>query len=336
MIFVYSIISLALIVLLVGVKAITFRAPSLSRYELERRHKTGNTSATDELRRVAVAKDIVALQRLVEVMIIVLLSCMLVAQWSFLGCLAALVVVVLYQRVARIKFIRNTAQRIFNTHETSLVQFIEKYSHVATIVSSPANDAVPASVGSREELDHLIHESVGILSTDEKKLLRSSLHFASKTVEYAMTPRNVLEVIDSGEVLGPIVLDQLHKTGHSRFPVTDGDIDHIVGVLHIHELLSLREKTSQTAQQSMEKKVFYINQSQTLSHALAAFLSTRHHLFIVVNAYRETVGILTLEDCIEALIGRKIVDEYDAHDDLRIVAERRAAQTNNASGSTNV
>ncbi len=86
----------------------------------------------------------------------------------------------------------------------------------------------------------------------------------------------------------------------------------------------------------MEKKVYYINQAQTLQHALAAFLSTQHHLFVVVNGYRETAGILTLEDCIEALLGRKIIDEFDTHDDLRVVASRNAKQHNNPPHATNV
>lgn len=57
-----------------------------------------------------------------------------------------------------------------------------------------------------------------------------------------MTPRNVLETIGKDEVIGPLMLDELHRTGHSRFPVIDGDIDHVIGVLHIKELLTLREK----------------------------------------------------------------------------------------------
>ena len=86
----------------------------------------------------------------------------------------------------------------------------------------------------------------------------------------------------------------------------------------------------------MEKRVFYINQEQTLDRALAAFIKTRHHLFVVVNGYRETAGILTLEDTIEALLGREIVDEFDVHDDLRVVAARSAKGNNDSPHGTNV
>jgi CBS domain containing-hemolysin-like protein len=164
----------------------------------------------------------------------------------------------------------------------------------------------------------------------------NGLEFSEKNVESIMTPRGVIESISKDELIGPLTLDELHRTGHSRFPVTAGDIDHVVGVLHIKELLTIGSKDSETAGQAMEKRVFYINQDQTLEHALAAFLKTRHHLFVVVNGYRETAGIVTLEDCIEALIGRKIIDEYDLHDDLRAVAARSAKSNNNPPRATNV
>lgn len=89
----------------------------------------------------------------------------------------------------------------------------------------------------------------------------------------------------------------------------------------------------------MDKRVHYIRQDHTLPQALAAFLSTHHHMFIVINEFRETVGILTLEDTLESLIGRRIIDEFDAHDDMRAVAERNARSEgaiNRSTDSTDV
>ncbi|MGB4761916.1 MAG: CBS domain-containing protein [Candidatus Saccharimonas sp.] len=335
MIISFSIVVLLAFILL-GVAAVTPRRPTLSMYELQRRRKEGSQSAADELHRLSAIDDIVAVQRVIEVVIVVVLSFILVSQWHLLGMLGAIAVALFYRRIAHFELVRVNSQRVFDEYEAPLVRFIEKRPRIAKFIGGLAGEGAASGIGSRQELEHLVDESMGVLSIDEKKLLKSSLHFAEKTVEQVMTPRGVLEIVDAQEVLGPIVLDQLHKTGHSRFPVMRGDIDHIVGVLHIRELLMIREKTSQTAEQSMEKKVYYINQTQTLQHALAAFLSTRHHMFIVVNEYRETAGVVTLEDCIEALIGRKIVDEYDAHDDLRSVAERNAKHNNNTPGATNL
>jgi CBS domain containing-hemolysin-like protein len=111
----------------------------------------------------------------------------------------------------------------------------------------------------------------------------------------------------------------------------------VVGTLHIQDLLTIDAKRRSTSvEKAMEPRVFYIKEDQTLQHALAAFLRTHHHLFIVVNEFRETVGLLSLEDVIEALLGRKIIDEFDAHEDLRVVASRNPQSNNHPRNHTDV
>lgn len=335
--FALSIIFFTLLVsVLVLVAGAAPRKSTLSAYELHRRQESGSHAAADELRRLEAVDDIIALKGVIEVLFVAFIALTALMIWGWMGVALALVVTVFYRRIAKFEFIRVNAQRLYDELDAKIVGFVAMHPQIGRVIGGLSGSDERNGFGSREELEHMINESSSVLSLDEKKLLKSNLHFAEKTVEAVMTPRGVLEVIDAHEILGPIVLDQLHKTGHSRFPVMNGDIDHIVGVLHIRELLSLEQKASHTAEQTMEKKVYYINQSQTLQHALAAFLSTRHHLFVVVNEYRETAGIITLEDCLEALIGYRIVDEFDAHDDLRAVAGRNPKRNNNAPGSTNV
>jgi CBS domain containing-hemolysin-like protein len=70
----------------------------------------------------------------------------------------------------------------------------------------------------------------------------------------------------------------------------------------------------------MSKDVRYIHEEESLDQALRAFLKTHHHLFVVVNNFEEFVGVLSIEDVLEEIIGKEIVDEFDAYDDLRAVA----------------
>ena len=330
------IVIVVLVIVLILIAAVKPHRPTLSIFELNRRKDEGNKSAAEELKRLDALEYVWPIKRAMEAVIIVCLTALLMFVWPLFGVVPAFVVALVYRRVAMIEVVRVGAQRIFDELDGRIVGFIGRHQSVVTFFGRNDLFGTKSSVGSREELENLIKESSSILSGDEKKLLLNSLHFPERKVEEIMTPRGVIEMIDQREMLGPIVLDQLHKTGHSRFPVIAENIDHIVGVLHIRELLSLQQKSSQDVKAAMEKKVYYINQSQTLQRALAAFLSTRHHLFIVVNEYRETAGILTLEDCIEALLGRKIVDEFDTHEDLRIVAARNAKQNNNPPQATNV
>ncbi len=323
--------------LLIFVASIVPRRSVLSTFELERRRDEGNESAADELKREVLLGDVLSLKKVAEALLLVVVVLTAVASFGpVIGTVVATLIALTYGRIARLDIVHTTAQRLYDRYDASVIKFVEQHPQFGTLVRSVTINDNPPEISSREELEYLVDQSGAILTSDEKKLIANGLRFNEKTVEQIMTPRSVIDVIEKHELIGPLTLDELHKTGHSRFPVTDGDIDHVVGVLHIRELLTLGSKESQTAGQAMEKKVYYINQDQTLDHALAAFIKTRHHLFVVVNGYRETAGIITLEDVMEALLGREIVDEFDVHDDLRAVAARNAHDNNNPPHATNV
>lgn len=327
----------ALALLLVLLASMAPRRSVLSAYELERRRKQGSVTAADELKREVLLDDVLSVKHVAEALLLVfVVMASLAAFGPVFGVLASVLTALGYGRVAKVDIVHSIAMRAYEAIEPGLLQFLDHNPIVGRAIRTVALAPNEPEISSREELEHLVEEAGHILTTDEKKLIMGGLRFSEQTVESVMTPRGVVETIAKTEFIGPLALDELHKTGHSRFPVIDGDIDHVVGVLHIKELLTSFDHKSETAGEAMEKKVFYINQEQTLDHALAAFLKTRHHLFVVVNGYRETAGILTLEDVIEALLGREIVDEYDLHDDLRAVAARSARTNNDSPHGTNV
>ncbi len=326
-----------LLLTLITIAGMLPRRSLLSLFELERRSAEGNESAREELKREVLLDDLLSVKKVLEALFLVFTVIAAVAAFgSVFGVLVSVCVALGYARIARVDIVHNIATRILEHIEPAVIKFLEQQPQIGKLLRSAGVAPSQTAVSSREELEYLVDQSGAILTTDEKKFLTNGLHFSKKKVEEIMTPRGVVETIKKSEVIGPLILDELHKTGHSRFPVIDGDIDHVIGVLHIKDLLTLGKKETETAEKSMEKRVFYINQDQTLDRALAAFIKTRHHLFIVVNGYRETAGILTLEDVIEALLGREIVDEFDVHDDLRVVAARSAKTNNNAPQGTNV
>ena len=188
---------------------------------------------------------------------------------------------------------------------------------------------------SKAELGYIIERSASVLTRDELLRVQASLALDSHSVEDVMTPVSVVDAIEVQESLGPLVLDSLHKTGHSRFPVIDRDIDHVVGILYLHDIINLKSAKS-TVREAMDPRVHYIHEKQSLERALHGFLKTHRHLFVVVNDYRETVGVLTLEDVLETLLGKKIVDEFDQYDDLRAVAESNPRKNNSPKGKTDI
>lgn len=327
------------VVLLVAVSAVRITRANGSRFELERQDKEGDETARRILARESRLADLQSLQRALVALLMICIALLSVAAYGWgLGILVAVVIVLSYGVVSRQEFIRSFVQPRYQAAEPTLLHWIDKapyvFSVIRTVVANPAEDPV---LSSKQQLLHLVETSRGVLTPEQKVQLRKGLSFSGVSVSEIMTPRSMIEGIEASELLGPLVLDDLHKTGHSRFPVIEEDIDHVVGMLYIHDLLVLdASRKTMTAAKAMEPRVFYIKQSQTLDHALAAFLKSRHHLFVVVNEYRETVGLLSLEDVIETLLGRRIVDEFDAHEDLRAVAERNPRRNNHPKTHTDV
>lgn len=320
------------------VAAMNPSSSELSRFELERRAEDGDKHAQAMLRREELLPDVFSLQRVLLAILLVVFVALSVAtfQWLF-GIIIAVVVALEYGALSRLPFIRSPAKKLYSKYESDILRIVEQLAPVFRIIRGISPEQPVLQLHSKQELGYLIEESVGVLSPDEKKLIIGGLGADKRLVREVMTPRSVIDSIAKKEHLGPLVLDDLHKTGHSRFPVIDGDVDHVVGMLHIHDLLVIEAgRRSTSVEKAMEPRVFYIREDQTLKAALAAFLRTHHHLFVVVNEFRETVGLLSLEDIIEAILGRKIVDEFDTHEDLRIVAERNPRENNDSSASINV
>jgi CBS domain containing-hemolysin-like protein len=171
-----------------------------------------------------------------------------------------------------------------------------------------------------EEFDHVSH--------DELKIAENALVFGDKLIGDYMTPLNTVHFISFEEQLTPVVLGELHDSGHSRFPVFQGSNQNVVGTLLLKD--ALRVKNSKSAGDIMRQDVYYINEQQTLDHAMQAFIKTKHHMFVVVNEFEDIVGVLSIEDVLQQIIGHPLLDEFDKFDDLREVAKIAAKQKQQA------
>lgn len=156
----------------------------------------------------------------------------------------------------------------------------------------------------------------------ELEIARSALMFGDLLVGDVMTPRRVVKTVSANDDLGPVLMSELHDNSHSRFPVFNDKEDNIIGTLYLRDLVNT--KAGGKVKDKMAPKALYLHEDQTLHDALQAILKTRHHLYIVVNSFEEYVGIITIEDVLEQIIGEQIMDEFDEYEDLRVVAKRIA------------
>lgn len=306
-------------------RAFHFTPHELTHFELSRRASEKDENA---LRLVAVQKSLTLLLALrlgasgLFVVIFVAASVLEFGFWG--GILVSLISFYIGGILSTWHFLSKQVDKLYGRFETGLLTASSRLSVVLRPLTRFSISGTKApGFYSKLELASLLRNDMTVLGKGEKTLLIHGLNFDQVKITDCMTPRRVVEAVDMSETLGPVTLDRLHKTGHSRFPVIDHDLDHVVGMLYLHNLVPLDPKYKRV-RDAMERRVFYVHENQNLDHALHAFLRTKHHLFIVVNDFSEVVGLITIEDCLEQILGRKIVDEFDAYDDLRAVATKAA------------
>ena len=173
-----------------------------------------------------------------------------------------------------------------------------------------------------ELLDKQKNQTDNRVTDDELRIVTGALTFGDKLVRDILTPRRIVKMVAVTDAVGPLLMDELHDSGHSRFPVYQDKPDNIVGMLYVKDLLE--QHTAARVRDVMKKSVYYVHEDQSLREVLQAFLKTKHHLFIVVNGFEEIVGIVSIEDVLEQILGKPILDEFDKYDDLRAVAALKA------------
>jgi CBS domain containing-hemolysin-like protein len=157
-------------------------------------------------------------------------------------------------------------------------------------------------------------EGEGEIKEEEREYITNIFEFDDTYCSEIMTPRADMFVVDAAEGLDiPGVL----KTGFSRIPVIEDNIDNIVGILHIKDLFSryLENKASDAPLGSLDiksimKKPYFIPESKKLDSLLKAFKAKKSHMAVVVDEYGGVSGIVTLEDVVEEIFG-EIADESD-------------------------
>lgn len=160
-----------------------------------------------------------------------------------------------------------------------------------------------------DEINLMIFEGKqrGVFDEFEEQIVKSVFEFADSTVRRAMTPRTdvVALPISAGadEIISTVVRD-----GHNRYPVFDGTIDNVVGILHTRDLIHHKLNPNLIILRDLIRKPTYVPDSMPLSTLLRDFQRKKNQIAIVLDEFGGTAGIVTLEDILEELVG-EIQDE---------------------------
>jgi putative hemolysin len=172
-----------------------------------------------------------------------------------------------------------------------------------------------------EDIVYLAREGAvnGTVENEEHEFIRRIFRFTDRDVSAIMTPRTEIVAIEVGTPLTEVI-ETFLDSGYTRLPLYENSLDDIVGVLYAKDIL--RSRTEQ-AEKEMDLRViarppFFISEYQHVDDLLTTFRRKGIHLAIVIDEYSQVIGLVTLEDVLEELVG-EIQDEYDIAEDNAIV-----------------
>ena len=169
-----------------------------------------------------------------------------------------------------------------------------------------------------EELKMLVSvgEEEGVLEEEEREMIHGIFEMGDMRVREVMVPRTDLVAIEANEPVEKAV-DLVTKHGHTRIPVYEGNLDHIVGVLYAKDLLRAVVRGEQKSLRDIARKPYFTPESNLVQDVLRDLRKNRVHMAIVVDEYGGTAGAVTIEDILEEIVG-PIQDEYDVGEEDEI------------------
>jgi putative hemolysin len=151
-------------------------------------------------------------------------------------------------------------------------------------------------------------EEEGGIEEEEKALIENIFEFDDTNASEIMAPRADMFVIDVNEELK---LEEIVKSGFTRIPVIEGDIDHVVGILNIKDLLMHQATSSEAIDvRKIMREPYFVPENKKLDNLLQQFKKRKQHMAIVVDEHGGVSGLITLEDALEEIVG-EIIDETD-------------------------
>ena len=188
-------------------------------------------------------------------------------------------------------------------------------------------------VATRQDIDRVSDEDLllmvrrglrtGDLQPHEADVISNVLALEVKTADQVMTPKSVLFALQANTPL-----DKAAAYGrllqHSRVPIYEDSPDDIIGIVHRRDILQAAANDEfDTSLEALMNPVHFVSESTTLDQLLRTFLGQRQHLVVVADEFGSVSGIVTLEDVLEEILGREIVDEFDQVADLRAFARQQ-------------
>ncbi len=176
-----------------------------------------------------------------------------------------------------------------------IVQFLdpklEKYRQ-----KKPEKKYTPKSL--EEFIDVIRRTPTKILSTKDRARISAIMNFETRTVNDLMIPKSKIVFVKNKEILGPLVLDKLYKSGFTNFPVINAK-EKIIGVIHTEALNALEIKKTDLAEKYLDPHVYYLHTSDSLQKVINEIERTNSYFFLVLDDSENLVGFFTIEQLLD-------------------------------------
>lgn len=203
-----------------------------------------------------------------------------------------------------------------------LIKFLYPLIWVSTLITKLFNKNKQHEI-SREEIIALasLGHKMGSLISQENEYLANILRLREIKTEQILTPRSVMHSLSENMTVNQALEEEKTKQ-FTRIPVYKNDQDDITGIVSNRELLiGDREGKQDLSISHFSRPVTRVSEGLPVQQLLDLFIKKREHLFLVEDQFGQTAGIVTLEDAIETMLGREIVDETDTIEDLQEFAK---------------
>jgi len=168
----------------------------------------------------------------------------------------------------------------------------------------------------------LLSENDGVIDEHESDVIENVLHLDEIKIQEILTPRSVVYALPEQSTIKEVMAEK-NLFQFSRIPVYEESIDTITGIVLTKNIFRQMTRDDNIQLQDIKKKAVTINENIPVSKALNLFIKKKEHMFIVLDGYDQTEGIITLEDCVETLLGVEIMDESDSVEDMREYAKQQ-------------
>ncbi len=178
---------------------------------------------------------------------------------------------------------------------------------------------------SRQEIFAMTNlgEREGIFEAGESKMLKNMIHFRNVTAEDIMTPRTVI-FMKQQDLTVKDLFEAADFEKISRIPIFKNNRDDVTGYVHKTDVLtSLAQDKHELKLHEIKREITLIDKDTKMLELLEVLMTSKEHIVLVYDKYGGIAGLVTLEDVIETVIGREIMDEFDGVDDMQNLARNR-------------